>query len=614
MPVGGDSGLEPVSIDDTLTMSSLTQAERFRSENAGYTIPTAQAFYSGYRYVVGYYGIDALVEELHRDGHRRQFGLPLAIYVSDFSGTEVSLTEAGYLTMPESRRTGWVSVENAHFVVDSRARTTGGPAVVPFSKQAAAGRFAEQYGGEVIGWEAIRDRQFRGDGVTREAMTEAVRSRSAWANRTVDDARSLLDRPVSVVVGEDVPTIADAVERAPPNTTVRIPAGNYSDLNLTVDKPLTLSGAGEEATRLNGPGNGSVLTVEAPRVAVTDLSIAGVGTTKQPDRVPAAEGSWDYNIRMAYGYADAGIVFDRANDSLVEDVTVHTPTNGVVLRHSHGSVVNDVTVHGRSPWQEGFMSVMVLASRIVVQDSHFVEGRDAVYTHRAHGIVVRNNHMDGLRFGVHEMYTSDALVRNNVIRDAETGLIVMTRPTGNALVGNDVRECRLGISVAGSESFVADNRLVDNRDGLDLTAYRTLYTGNVIANNEVGITASTLIPTNRVYGNDVVGNERYVKSIMGPVRVWTVDGRGNYWEGAPGVDSGDGTLDRPFRPTGTVDKRASRASGSHTLALSPAVSVLRWQGNAVPGLRATGVVDTAPLADPARPGVVANVTATEGAS
>ena len=80
------------------------------------------------------------------------------------------------------------------------------------------------------------------------------------------------------------------------------------------------------------------------------------------------------------------------------------------------------------------------------------------------------------------------------------------------------------------------------------------------------------------------------------------------------LDNGDGTLDRPFRPTGTVDKRASRASGSHTLALSPAVNVLRWQGNAVPGLRATGVVDTAPLADPARPGVVANVTATEGAS
>ncbi|MFW6376421.1 MAG: NosD domain-containing protein [archaeon] len=595
-------------------MSSLTQAERFRSENAGYAIPTAQAFYSGYRYVVGYYGIDALVEELHRDGHRRQFGLPLAIYVSDFSGTEVSLTEAGYLTMPESRRTGWVSVESAHFVIDSRARTTGGPAVVPFSERAAASGFAERYGGEVIGWEALRDRRFGGGDVTREAMAESVRSRSAWANRTVEDARPLLDRPTSVVVGEDVPTIADAVERAPPNTTVRIPAGNYSNLNLTVDKPLTLAGAGEEATHLNGTGNGSVVHVEAPRVAITDLSVAGVGTTKQPENVPAEEGSWDYNIEMAYGYADAGIVFDHANDSLVTDVTVHTPTNGVVFRYSHGSVVANATVHGRSPWQDGFMSVMVLASRIVVQDSHFLEGRDAVYTHRSHGIVVRNNHMDGLRFGVHEMYTSDALVRNNVIRDAETGLIVMTRPTGNALVGNDVRECRLGVSVAGSESFVADNVLVDNRDGLDLTAYRTLYTGNVIANNEVGITASTLIPTNRVYGNDVVGNERYVESNMGPVRVWTVDGRGNHWAGAPGVDAGDGTLDRPFRPTGTVDARADRASGIHTLALSPAVSVHRWQGNAVPGLRATGVVDTAPLADPTRPRVVANVTGREGAS
>ncbi|MFQ3295208.1 MAG: nitrous oxidase accessory protein NosD, partial [Natrialbaceae archaeon] len=51
-----------------------------------------------------------------------------------------------------------------------------------------------------------------------------------------------------------------------------------------------------------------------------------------------------------------------------------------------------------------------------------------------------------------------------------------------------------------------------------------------------------------------------------------------------------------------------------TLALSPAVNVVRWHGDHVPGLRSTGVVDTAPLAEPARPAVVANVTRTEGAS
>jgi nitrous oxidase accessory protein NosD/nitrous oxide reductase accessory protein NosL len=614
VPVAGGSGLEPVPFDDTLTMSSLTQAQRFEAKEAGHAIPKAEAFYSSYRYVVGYEGIGSLVEELHREGHRRQFGMPLAIYVSDFVGTEVSLTEEGYLTMPESRRTGWVPAERAYFAVDSRARIPGGPAVVPFSRQGAARRFVDRYGGEVVGWAEVRNRQFGSGGATRDALTDAIRSRSEWANRTVDATSSLLDRPVSIVVGEDAPTVATAIDRAPPNTTVRIPAGTYSGVNVTIDKPLTLSGAGETGTHLNGTGNGSVVTVEAPRVAVTNLSIAGVGTTKQPEDVPAEEGTWDYRIKMAYAYGDAGIVFHRSNGSLVRDVTLHTPTNGVVLRYSEGAVVDDVTVFGRQPWEKGYMSVMVLTSRIVVQDSRLVDGRDGVYTHRSHGIVIRNNHMEGLRFGVHEMYTSDALVRNNVVRDAGTGLIVMTRPTGNALVGNDVRECDLGISVAGTESFVADNVLADNRYGLDLTAYRTLYTGNVVANNQIGVTASTLIPTNRVYGNDFVGNDRYVQSIMGPVRVWTVDGRGNYWEGAPGHGRGDGTLDRPFYPTGPVDSHAHRASGIHTLALSPAVGVLRWQGNYVPGLRSTGAADLAPLAEPANPAVVANVTRAEGAS
>ncbi|MCF2166264.1 hypothetical protein JT689_01105 (plasmid) [Halobacterium sp. GSL-19] len=43
--------------------------------------------------------------------------------------------------------------------------------------------------------------------------------------------------------------------------------------------------------------------------------------------------------------------------------------------------------------------------------------------------MIRGNHAQNLRYGVHEMYTSDTLVVNNTVRNSEAGIVVMTRPT-----------------------------------------------------------------------------------------------------------------------------------------------------------------------------------------
>ncbi|MFB6352454.1 MAG: NosD domain-containing protein [Halobacteriales archaeon] len=582
----------PVPFDDTVR-TGLTGATTMQARAAGHAVPKAEVFYSQFRYAIGYYGVASLVDALGRPGHARQFGRPLAVYVTALDGAE--LTAEGFLTAPGGE--AWVPAEAAVFVVDSRARTPGGPAVVPFADRAAARAFAERYGGEVHGWAAVRGMAFGTERTTRASFRAAREARTRWADRAVRDARALLARPVSVVVGEDAPTLAAAVAAAPPNTTVVVPPGTYA-ANLTVDKPVTVRGAGRQ-THLRGDGNGSVVRVRAPRVAIADLRISGVGTTKSPESVPANESAWDYSVQLGYGYGDAGVVLDHANGSLVHDIAVETPTNGVLVRWSDRAVVDGVTVNGTAAWADGFMGVMDFASRIVVQDSTFRGGRDGVYTHRAHGTVVRDNRMTGMRFGVHEMYTSDALVANNTARETNTGLIVMTRPSGNLLVDDDVRDSRAGIYVAGSASYVAGNVVVANGIGLYLSSRRSLVERNRVAANDVGLRAASLVPTNRVVANDVVDNRRPALAILGPLRVWP----GNFWAGAPGRDrDGDGRLDRPFHPTGPVDRRVGRVPGAATLARSPAVTAIRELQGLVPGLSGTGVVDPEPLARPAAAG------------
>jgi nitrous oxidase accessory protein NosD len=611
-PVGGDAGgsYEPVAFEDTVTLG-LTDAAAVEVRASNRTLPRAQVFYSQYRYVVGYYGVEALVGDLRRSGRERQVGRPLAIFVTAYEGTDLRLNDEEELYIPSTTpaTVAWVPAASATYVVGSEARTPGGEVVVPFQTRSAAREFADAHGGRVFGWDAVRNLDLPGIQATRERMRTAVAERSAWADRQSAAAHALVNRPVSVVVGEDAPTLAAAVERAPPNTTVHLPPGTY-EANVTVSKPLTLSGAGN-TTHLRGDGNGSVVRVHSPNVAVADLRVTGVGNSTSPDVRPDNTGEWDYAVQMGYGYGDAGVAVVESDDVLVSNVWTRTPANGVLVRDSDRVVVANVTVVGSEEWQDGFMGVMSMRSRPVVQDSTFIGGRDGVYMHLSDGLVVRDSRMVGMRFGVHEMYTSDILLANNSVRETGVGIITMTRPRDNALVDNDVRGSNAGLAVGGTATYVAGNVLVNNRYGLQIPSETSLYEHNVVAYNEIGVRATALLPTNTVVGNDFVDNGRPALAPLGPLRVWTVDGEGNYWDTAPGRDrDGDETLERAYRPTGAVDGRVGRVPGAETLARAPAVSGLRTLQDAVPGLRSRGIVDLAPRASPGRPGGLERLNAT----
>jgi len=615
--------LEPVAFEDTLAMG-MTGVDVSTASEQGYALPRAQVFYGQYQYVVGYYGVEALATHVESGDARRQFGDPLAVFVTDFSGSEPYVTQEGYLDLGNDLRRGWVRARDAWFVVGSDARTPAGPTVVPFSGQADAEAFADEHGGTVHDWPGLLDAAGEGESLAPASFEAAVANQSAWGDRRVTDAERLRSRPVSVVVGEDEPTLAAAVEAAPANTTVFVPPGRY-ETNLTIEKPLTLRGAGSgsaldgsrtgtalddggNGTVLDGDGNGTVLTVRSDRVAVTSLSITGVGPVDAMS--PSAGNASRYaDVTMrVYGRSDAAVLLARANDSLVADVHVDTGATGVMLQYSDRTVVRNVTVRGADDPRNGSMGVITLYSRAVVEEATIRGGRDGVYLHRSDGTVVRQNDAADMRYGIHEMYTSNLLIRDNAMRRTTTGIILMTRPTNNKLVENRATDSGQGIYAIGDASYLAENVVAGNDLGLTVGTSRSVVVHNTVVDNDIGMRVGTLLPTNHVVGNDVVDNDQPVTARSGPVHVWTVDGAGNYWGSVPGLDrDGDGTVDRAFRPANDVDVTASRVTGGPTLARSPALSLLQQVAASVPGLRDVGVIDTAPRTDPARPERLAEV-------
>ncbi len=594
----GSTAPDPVPFDDTVAMG-ITPEEQLEEPDR-VDLPKAQVFYSQYRYVVGYHGIDRFVDTRRQAGHERRFGYPLAVYVTDYSDTSVDLSDEGYPSADGP--VGWTDAETATYVVESDARTLHGDAVLPFSSRSDAEAYASSHGGTLLTWQELLEYPFEIDDAT--TVRERVDEKLAAADDLVADSRTVLERPTSVVVGEDVATIQEAVDTAPAETTVVVPDGTYEEL-VEIDRPITLAGEGNVTIR--GDDESTVVQVTAERAAVTNVRITGVGNTTRAEDDESIEGQ-DTVLEMAYGRGDAGIEIDDGPRVLVEDVAIETPANGILIRDSPETVVRNVTVDGGDEWTDAYMGVMTMRSEDgVVENSRFRDGRDGIYTHRSHGLVYRNNTLERNRIGVHLMYTSRTVIADNEIRDARaTGIHVMTNPEQNAVVGNDVRNGPQGIRTGGWNSYFARNVVANNDLGMTTEAGNSIYEDNVIANNEEGLRASHILPTNRVVGNDFVGNDRHATAREGPLRIWTRDGAGNFWHGAFGESDGE-VLDRSYAPTGPTDRRLHRVDGTPTLARAPLLDALSGLEGTAPGMRTGSIVDLAPLCEPSNPDLLESV-------
>jgi len=591
----GSTSPDPAAFDDTVTVGLTLESEYALSDEVD--LPRAQVFYSQYQYVVGYYGVETFVDQQRQPAHEQRFGYPLTVYVSDYSDTGIELNENGYPVTESSP--GWTDAEAASFVIGSEAQTPAGDTVVPFADREDAQAFADEYGGTVHGWESVLEQSFARDDA--EVARDRVADRQQQADARIDNTSAHLDRPTSVVVGEDTDSVQDAIDQAPANTTVVLPAGTYEE-TIEIDHPITLAGEGN--VTLRGDGNGSVVTVTSERVAVRGVDITGVGNvTREGGDLPVDinEEAWDASFLQYYAGTDAGISAYNATDLRVENVSIDTPASGIIVYESDDAVIRNVTVSAPDDPMSGLAGVLLFQSPTVIENSTFTGGRNGIYLYRSPETVVRSNTIEGNFLGVHLMYSGDSLIADNDLRgQADTGIVIMTGPERNAVVGNTVRDAADALSPGGSANYVANNIAEGNDLGLRIASTSSIYEHNVIVGNDVGAEASAMLPTNRVVNNDFVGNDVHATAMSGPLRIWSHGGDGNYWQGAAGIANGDQS-DMSYSPTDPIDSRLHRTDGTPTLARAPALKALAGLEGSVPGMRTGSIVDRAPSCEPNNP-------------
>ncbi len=386
-----------------------------------------------------------------------------------------------------------------------------------------------------------------------------------------------------IQVPADAGALARAIATAQPGDTLRLHSGVHEGA-VIIDKPLALTGAA--GAEVNGPGTGTVITVDAPDVEVSGLTVTGSGRSHQT--------------------LDAGIkLTQKAARARVRGNTVTGNLHGIDIHGARDARVSGNTITGRRDkrMNERGNGIYVWNAPGATVDGNTVRyGRDGIFVNTSHHNTFSGNTFSDLRFAVHYMHANDSTVSGNVSRNNHLGYALMFSSRLQVKDNSSIGDRDHGIMLNYANDAVVEGNVVQNGGRKCLFMYnanKNLIRGNRFEKCPIGIHFTAGSERNAFSGNAFIGNRTQVKYVGSRNHEWSADGRGNYWSDHVSFDlNGDGVADQAFRPNDRMDEVLWTQPAARWLLGSPAMQLLRWAQREFPALLPGGVVDSAPLMRP----------------
>lgn len=381
--------------------------------------------------------------------------------------------------------------------------------------------------------------------------------------------------------------LARAIAAARPGDELVLGEGTYAG-PVNIDVSLALTGP---SARIEGPGEGSVITVTAPDVAISGVTITGAG---------ARLSDLDSGIRLLKG-ADGAVIENVTLAGNLIGIDVHGARN-VTIRDSRIEGRNDLRVAERGPgiyvWN---------APGLTVEDNVIARGRDGVFITTSDDAVYRRNRFSDLRFAFHSMYANRIEVTDNISRGNDMGYAFMY--STRLVVERNLSDGDANHGLFMNFANRAELRHNEVRNGGEkcLFVYNSnhnRFEANRFQGCGIGVHFTAGSEGNVLAGNAFVGNRTQVKYVGTRWLEWSEPGRGNYWSDHAAFDvNGDGLADSPYRPNDSIDRLVWSQPAARLLMGAPAMQLIRWSQSRFPGLLPGGVIDSQPLASPGNAGV-----------
>lgn len=376
----------------------------------------------------------------------------------------------------------------------------------------------------------------------------------------------------------------------PPADTLRLGPGVHPG-PLVITRPTVLLGS--PGAVLRGTGAGSVLTIDAPGSVVRGLTIEHSGRDIDRD--------------------DAGVMV-RADSVTLEDLRLRDNLFGIYLLKTRDVAISRVDIEGirgLSESQNGNGIHLYYSRGVRIAESRIAWVRDGIYFEYTDSARVSDNRVTRVRFGLHYMFSHwNRFERNRFTRSA-AGAVAMN--SNGLVIENNVFAWNAGSRSFGlvlqtaTDPTITGNVFAGNGIGSFFdNVIHGRYTGNVVAENWLGLQLFTNSEATVISGNTLVGNTFDAAGGSTPgAYTFCEEGRGNYWAAATGTGGGggydldgDGVLDRPWGASSPMAELARAREGLRLFLGSPAAQALGWAERTFPVFDVDQAEDSCPLARP----------------
>ncbi|WML46308.1 nitrous oxide reductase family maturation protein NosD [Neobacillus sp. PS3-40] len=288
--------------------------------------------------------------------------------------------------------------------------------------------------------------------------------------------------------------------------------------NIVIHKSMTIIGS--RKTVIRGDGSGNVISIKAPNVKLSHLTVIHSSMSRD----------------TAEEYAAIKIY---SNGNLVEHVSIRDSFHGIYLSQAHHNTIRDNTIKGLGKGeiasQGNGLHIYYAHDNLLVNNT--IEGtRDGMFFDYANKNRIYGNTISKTRYGLHYMYSDENVFEKNTFTMNTGGAAIMNsnhlKLKDNQFIFNYGNQSFGLLLLQANDNHIEDNTFYMNQKGIYLDqATRNLFTHNKIIQNQIGIElwASSNQETftlNRISENTLPA---ITVAGKGEGNKWSKNGKGNDW-------------------------------------------------------------------------------------
>ncbi|CAH2714016.1 putative ABC transporter binding protein NosD [Neobacillus rhizosphaerae] len=369
-----------------------------------------------------------------------------------------------------------------------------------------------------------------------------------------------LVKPEKNMAAENLQAIIDSMKEG---AVLKLENKTYEG-NIVITKSMTIIGANK--TVIKGDGTGNVISVKAPHVKLSHLTVT--------------HGSMNRN--SAEEYAAIKIYSDN---NVIEHIKIRHSFHGIYLSKAHHNIIryNEIKGMGKGEIAAQGNGIHVFYANDNLLSNNTVDGtRDGMFFDYANNNKSYDNNITNTRYGLHYMYSDENIFKRNVFTMNTGGAAVMNsnhlKLENNQFIINYGNQSFGLLLLQANDNYINNNTFYMNQRGLYIDqATRNTILNNKIIQNQIGIELWASSNDQTFTLNQISENTIPAVTLggKGENNSWSKNGKGNNWGSTfPLTDlNQDGIGDFPITYHSSLHQLIEDQELTNLFLKSPAITI-----------------------------------------